>query len=230
MMIESREYSHVDESKPERTPFSDKEALTTVPAKATETKAGSGAIGATATGVNVGVSGTYTRAAEEGTSSAIKHVIAKITKQVQLGFVWWGFDILDSNLQQDGIVFGETERPTATFTFHPGVDNHTSIPKEVDVEITTYWSIILDPTTGNTGWLHKIVTNSSSVARYSHICQMTALNIPTDLKQDSAHSAVLNVDTTGSALHVKTNILISGSKSVEIESQVIRRIDEFYLL
>jgi hypothetical protein len=226
IIIDSQECSHIDESKPERSRFSEREVLITVSGKATETKAGSGAIGATTTGFNIGASGTYTRAAEEGTSSAIKYVIAKITKQAQLGFVWWGFDIVDTNLQQGGTVFEETERPTATFTFHPDADNHTVIPKEIDVEITTYWSIV--PTVVpslTTGWLHKIVTDGSSVAQYSHLCQMTALNIPTDLKQDSAHAAVLYVNTTGAGLQVNTDILRPGSKSVKIKSQVTRRTD-----
>jgi len=225
IIIDSQEqFSFVKESKPERTPFSDREVLVTVSGKATETKAGGGAIGATTAGFSVGASGTYTRAAEEGTSSAIKRVIAKINKQIQYCFVWWGFDIIDHNMQEGGAVFEETERPTATFFFLPNVNKHTSVPKEIDVEIATYWSLIPSLTAGNAGWLHNIVTNRSSVAQYLHLCQMTAFSIPTDLKQNSAHFAVLNVNTTGAGLRVNTNILLP-SESVKIKSGVTRKTD-----
>jgi len=175
VIIDSRMYSQIDESKPERSPCSEKETL------------------------------------------------------ARLGIAWWGFDVHDPYLQKGGTYLEETEHPTATFTFFAGaINNHIRVPKMIDVEVTSYWSVIPSLTaTSNVGWLSKIITaNSSSVTQYSHLCQMTALSIPTDLKQDSHHSTILFIDTTGAGLHVKTKNLHPESRSVKINfSQMTRRMD-----
>lgn len=201
----------------------------TVSGKMTETKSGSGTIGASISGFNIGTTGAYTKAAEEGTSSATKQFNSQITKQAKLGVVWWGFDVHDTNLQQGGRFLEEPELPTATFHFHPEANKYTPVPNHINIEVASYWSIIPSLTvTSNIGWLSKILpltSNDSPVMQYSHLCQMTALKIPSDLQEHSDYCAVLSVNTTGVGLHFKTDILHRGSESVEIDSQVIRRLD-----
>ena len=222
VIIDSRLGAHIDECLPERSRFSDKETLITVSGKATETKAGGVAIGATTTGFNIGASGTYTRAVEEGTSSATKHSIEKITTQAKAGIACWGYHVHDPNLQQGGTVLEETERPTVTFTFQKGANKIAPIPKEIDVEVASFWSIIPGQTAGR---LSKIISNGSSVTQFSHLCQMTLLNIPTDLKEDFTYSANLIVDTTGAGLQVATEI-VHPCESVKIKSEMTRKTDE----
>jgi hypothetical protein len=229
VIIDSRLNSRITGAKPERTRASEKETTVTVSGKTTETKSGSGTIGASTSGFNIGTTGTYAKAAEEGTSSATKQFNSQITKQAKLGVVWWGFDVHDANLRQGGRFLEEPELPTATFHFRTEANKYTPVPDHINIEVASYWSIIPSPTVAsNIGWLSKILpltSNDSSVMQYSHLCQMTALKIPSDLKEHSDYCAVLSVNTTGVGLHFKTDISHPGSESVKIDSQVIRRMD-----
>jgi len=229
VIIDSRLNSRITRAKPERTRASEKEMMVTVSGKTTETKTGAGTIGASTSGFTLGATGTYTRAAEEGTSSAAKQFNSQITKQAKLGVVWWGFDVHDANLRQGGTFLEEPELPAATFHFRTEANKYTPVPDHIDIEVASYWSIIPSSTVAsNIGWLSKILpltSNGSPVMQYSHLCQMTALKIPSDLKQNSDYCAVLSVNTTGGGLHFKTDILHPGSEFVKIDSQMIRRMD-----
>jgi hypothetical protein len=232
VIIDSRLNSQIIGAKPERTRASEKETTVTASGKMTDTKTGSGTLGVSTSGFHIGTTGTYTRAAEEGTSSATKQFNSKITKQAKLGVVWWGFDVHeshDANLQQGGNFLEEPELPMATFHFRTEANKCTPVPDHIDIEVASYWSIIPSPTVAsNIGWLSKILpltSNDSPVMQYSHLCQMTALKIPSDLKEHSDYCAVLSVNTTGGGLHFKTDISHPGSESVKIDSQVIRRMD-----
>lgn len=134
------------------------------------------------------------------------------------------------NLQQGGRFFEEPELPIATFHFRTDANKCIPVPDHIDIEVASYWSIIPSPTVAsNIGWLNKILpltSNDSPVIRYSHLCQMTALKIPSDLKEHSDYCAVLSVNNgTGVGLHFKTDISHPGSESVKIDSQMIRRTD-----
>jgi hypothetical protein len=170
VIIGSRLRAHIDESLPKRSRFSERETLITVAEKATETKAGSIAIGATTTGFNIGASGTRTRAVEEGTTTTTKHHIEKISRQAKAGIASWGYYINNPNLRQEGTVLEETERPTVTFTFQKGINKIAPIPKKIDVEVTSFWSIVPSQSHRTAGWLSKIITNGSSATQFSHLC------------------------------------------------------------
>jgi len=235
VIIDSQRISWITDDNPQRTLAAEKATLVTVTSNTTKTKTGGGAFGATTSpfplpSFNFSAIGNYATADTEGTSSATKQFNFRITQQSKLGAIWWGFDEHDTNRQKDGTILEESELPTAKFHFSTEANEPApGIPEHIDAEVASYWSIIPSPTvTSNLSWLSKIIplpSNDSPVSQYSHLCQMTSLKIPSDLKQDSYYCANLHLVCTSQHLRFEADVLRPGSESVKIETKVTRRTD-----
>jgi hypothetical protein len=200
VVVDSRRLSRITDDNPQRTLASTRETTVTTTSKTTKTKTGGGTFGATTShalplpNFNISATGNFARADEEGTSFGTTQLNYRITQQSTRGVAWWGFNVDDANRREGGTILEGPELPTATFHFRTGDNTHTPVPvpERIDVEVASYWSIIPSPTvTSNSGWLSKILplANDSPVPGYSHLCLMTALNIPSDLKQNCDYLA-----------------------------------------
>ena len=116
---------------------------------------------------------------EESAGSERKRYHSAITEHHSDGNVRWGFNIDDVNLQKLGIDLQEDVLPTVHFKFVGKSNVPASPPKDIDIVITSYWSMIL-PSEPKSTWIRKILhlfrsTGNTQTTSYSNLFQIVAL-------------------------------------------------------
>jgi hypothetical protein len=150
------------------------------------------------------ITGTAVKTNEKTVGSEKKRYISAITEYHIDGTVWWGFNIDDSNFQKRGIDMPQEDLPTVRFEFIGDSDEPapppTPPPKDMDIAITSYWSMISsgDP---KSNWIHKLLhffkstgNTQSQAISYSNLFQIVALKAhPSNLPKLSHYRAKMKV-------------------------------------
>ena len=135
-----------------------------------------------------------------------KQYMSQINEQVLYGVVLCGFKIDDESDQKGGIKILGAKLPHASFKFYSSptpVLLYPPSPRLIDVEVTSYWSLI-SPEKQGLEWITNIFSQSQTNAvRYSNICQAIALKIPSNLTKPSNYNATLQVNMADPDLHSK---------------------------
>ena len=123
---------------------------------------------------------------------------SRITEQDLNGKIQWGFEVDDLYDQEGGIEFPREALPTVCFEFVGNPTDPLPLPKCLDLEIASYWSII--PTSKEEiNWIRtflnlSMVSGNSQATSYSNICQMIALEtVPSNLPPRSDYKATMHV-------------------------------------
>jgi hypothetical protein len=118
----------------------------------------------------------------------------RITQQHRHSAIWWGFYIEDDYEQQAGINMSDDLLPTASFLVkHRNGPDNAVVPRRIDVEVASYWTIIASDTQDRT-WIEKMILRGSEGPSYSNFCHMIALMVPSDLVEDCDYKATLQVE------------------------------------
>jgi hypothetical protein len=123
---------------------------------------------------------------------------SRITEQHLNGEIQWGFDVDDLYDQAGGIEFPRDALPTVCFEFVGNLTDPLPLPKCLDLEIASYWSII-PASEEESDWIRtflnlSIVSGNSQATSYSNLCQMVALEaVPSDLPPRSDYKATMHV-------------------------------------
>ena len=136
-----------------------------------------------------------------------KQYMSQINKQVLYGVVHWGFKIDDESDRKGGIKILGANLPHASFKFYSSptpVLLYPASPRLIDVEITSYWSLV-SPEKQGLEWITNIFSQSrTNTVGYFNICQAIALKIPSNLTKPSNYNATLRVNVADPDLHSKT--------------------------
>ena len=135
-------------------------------------------------GLTLGANAARTR---ESTISTEKTTnISRIIQTDMDGFIEWGFCFGDPYETEGGMVSGQL--PKVDFLFIG--DDETPAPPlpQMDIEIRTYWSSL--PRSDSKSWP---LLNLGNKPFYSNLCQISVLNIPSDLRKDYFYRAVVYV-------------------------------------
>ena len=125
------------------------------------------------------ITGTATRTNEETVSSEKVQYYDAITSRFSKGKVQWDFDIDDVHYQKKGFHMPENVLPTVRFKFFGKSKEPAPPPKDMDIAITSFWSII-SPSETTSSWIHKFLhpfksTGINQTTSYSNLLQIVAL-------------------------------------------------------
>ena len=146
------------------------------------------------------VTGTTMKTNQETRGTEKKHFISAITEHHSKGNIQWGISIDDVNLQKGGIDLqkwgidmGKDVLPTACFEFLGDSIVPAPPPKNMDIVITSYWSMIL-PSEPKSTWIRKLLhsfkfrsAGSTQTTSYSNIFQIVALTADLSNLQELSH-------------------------------------------
>jgi len=144
------------------------------------------------------ITGAATKTNEKTTGREKKRYTSRITEQHDDGVVEWGFDVDDLYEQERGIDMSDDILPTVCFEFVGDRKVPPPPPERMDVEISSYWSMI--PRSGTeSNWIQTFLnvprsSGNAEATSYSNICQIVALEIaPADLQPRSDYRATMHV-------------------------------------
>jgi len=125
----------------------------------------------------------------------------------QIDMVSWGFYITDCREQEIGRATFVDQLPSARFEFVGDDDTPAPPPKLIDVEVSTYFSLL--PRSGSKNIMDNIMESPNQLS-YSNFCQITALRIPSNLRGSHNYRAQLLVyprpNKTVSTITVNTQV------------------------
>ncbi|KDR68155.1 hypothetical protein GALMADRAFT_43716, partial [Galerina marginata CBS 339.88] len=192
-----QENAGVEGISPKRTPASEREEK-----QSSTTKKGKNR--GMAVGLNIGpnpqlaMAGSATKTTERTIGLEKKRYTSRITEQHDDGVVEWGFSVDDLHEQERGIDMSDDILPSVCFEFVGDPKTPPPPPERMNIEITSYWSMI--PTSGTeNNWIHTFLniprTSSDTQAiSYSNICQIVALEmVPSALPLRSDYRATMHV-------------------------------------
>jgi hypothetical protein len=131
------------------------------------------------------IGASESRTAEQSTDTKKTLNISRII-QTDIGPVnSWAFHIADPFEQEAGLPLPPEKLPFVHIRFHG--ETRAPPPKYLDVEISTYWSL-LSPH-GGSSWLSLQSTGPA----YSNLCKIITLNLPSDLQGSHIYDADLLV-------------------------------------
>jgi len=139
-----------------------------------------------------------TKTDEETAGSEKKRYTSRITEQHIDGEIQWGFYVDDLHDQESGIEFPEDALPTVCFEFVGNPKDPLPLPKCMDIEIASHWSII-PASMEESNWIRKFLNVSMSsgnahATSYSNLGQIVALEtVPSDLPPRSDYKATMHV-------------------------------------
>ena len=111
---------------------------------------------------------------EESASLDKTRNTSRISEQHLNGEIQWGFDVDDLYDQEGGIEFTRDALPTVCFEFVGNPTDPLPLPKRLDLEIASYWSII-PASKKESDWILtflnlSIVSGDSQATSYSNLC------------------------------------------------------------
>ena len=153
------------------------------------------------------------RNSERGTNVERLKKFSRITEMDMRGVICWGFYIADRFDQGHGRSTPAHELPSACFEFVGDEDTPAPPPKRIDVEVSTYWTLI---PRGSENIPDNIWHSRKNIA-YSNLCQITALKIPSKLQGRHNYQSTLHVFPKPPPKLIK-----SKASTVTIDNQVNR--------
>ncbi len=145
------------------------------------------------------------------------------------GVISWGFYIADRFNQGVGKFTPADQLPSACFEFVGDDDTPAPPPKSIDVEVSTYWTILPRGSEN----IPANIWHSRNKISYSNICQITSLRIPSNLRGKHNYRSTLhvypklppksiNVRNSSKASTVTVEVQVKrDSKSIEVNSLVV---------
>lgn len=172
--------------RPLRTPARDNQATETTGSKAAMMGTLSGTFGGILRS-SLTASGSRTR--ETSSSSTVKKYSSEITQTDEHGLVWWGFSVDDPNERKRGIEIRDGHLPSVDFEFLGDDDVPPPPPPSTHcVEVASYWSL---SESRNQSWLR--FGQVQKEPPYYNVCQIVAMEIPSDFSKRSEYIAMQNV-------------------------------------
>jgi hypothetical protein len=115
--------------------------------------------------------------------------ISRITVLDMRGVISWGFYIADRFDQGGGRFTPADQLPSACFEFVGDDDTPAPPPKRIDVEVSTYWTIL----PRGSEYIPANIWHSRNKISYSNICQITSLRVPSNLRGKHNYYSTLQV-------------------------------------
>ncbi|KAF8965972.1 hypothetical protein BDZ97DRAFT_1756973 [Flammula alnicola] len=140
----------------------------------------------------VTLSGTAARASEVAAGTEKNRYTSPITQQNKLGVACWRFTVDDDQEQKDGMKMPKAILPTVNFEFLGDSDVPGPPPELLDIEVASCWSLF-SPKETNWTWLQTLFQPKSE-PRYSNLCHIVILKVPSNLAKRSDYRATLHVN------------------------------------
>ncbi|KDR69623.1 hypothetical protein GALMADRAFT_49843, partial [Galerina marginata CBS 339.88] len=172
------EDAQVSNYSPKRTMASEKEEKQLLTAKTGQTRSLAAAL-VVGPHPQATITASKMKADEKSTGYEKKQFTSRIRQQDDDGIIEWGFNLDDSNDQEEGIDVSVDNLPNVCFEFPGDTDDPPHPPEYIEVEIGSYWSIIREGKK-ESKWFQKIFNRSSSASGcqdvfYSNMCHIVAL-------------------------------------------------------
>lgn len=215
MSIDTRvELTRTKNINPIRTPFRERETTETTGLKSTR-----GFIGTIGAGLSkiippvmsLSVSGSYSHSRETSSTSTTKKYSSRITQRDERGRVSWGYSVDDPNEREGGLQLLDSNLPTVEFMFLGNVEEAAPPPPPPThyIEIASCWSLSdSQAESGMPSWFQFQGAHKSTP--YYNICQVLALEIPSDLEKSSSYMADLDIGPPCD--YVTSRLQLSGQK------------------
>ena len=143
------------------------------------------------------ITGAATKTNEETAGSEKKRNRSAINQQHSGGIISWDFKIDDVNFQKHGLDLREDNLPTVRFMFVGETNVPAPPPDDMDIAITSCWSMILPgPSEPKSTWIRKLLHsfkstantgNTSPTVSYSNLFQIVALRADLSKLTEPSH-------------------------------------------
>jgi hypothetical protein len=158
----------------------------------------------------IGTSGG--RTGEEFTNTENTVDISRILYQAGNGISLWKFHLADQFEQESGLALSPEKLPLAHILFGGDKAAPPSPPTHLDVEISTYWSILSSPR--GSAW-------TGSKPRFSNLCKIISFNLSKDLQGSHLHlsNLLVQLDANPIITTVKSEVPGQLGRAVVAETQ-----------
>ncbi|KAF8996513.1 hypothetical protein BDQ17DRAFT_915812 [Cyathus striatus] len=169
------------------------------------------------------IEGSLSGIRDKETSTANERIIntSNIIHAEEAGVLQWCYGVDDKSDRQNGMKLeeGSTLLPNATFNYKLG-----KIPPCLDVEVLSYWKLEDVPTNSRLKWSPPWggERKSKNVPKYSNLCQVVALMVPSHLKNMAKfypNRTIVESLEPGIKMHKDSDTNLSGKVGVQSLSE-----------